>query len=250
MPAGVQPSTSAADRLIVALDFPTAAAALDHVDRLEGQALWFKVGLELFLAAGGSIVSALRDRGFQVFLDLKLHDIPNTVAAAIRSVTPFGASLLTVHAAGGAAMLSAAAEAAAAPHSPRLLAVTVLTSMDAPELRAVGVPDTPAAQVLRLACLATACGIPGLVCSPAEIQLLRAELGPAPILVVPGIRPAGADLGDQRRVATPASAIADGASMLVVGRPVTRSPNPAAALAAILQEIESANHIQARELVP
>ena len=231
---------SARDRLIVALDFPTAAAALDQVDRLEGQALWFKVGLELYLTAGSAIVSVLRDRGFQVFLDLKLHDIPNTVGAAVRSVAPIGASLLTVHASGGSAMLSAAADAASAPDSPRLLAVTVLTSMDATELRGIGVADEPAAQVLRLARLAKSCGISGLVCSPAEVSGLRADPGPAPLLVVPGIRPAGSDQGDQKRVATPSSAIQDGASMLVVGRPITQAPDPAAALARILAEIDQA----------
>jgi orotidine-5'-phosphate decarboxylase len=238
-PSSPPPSASSAarDRLIVALDFPTAAAALAHVDRLDGQALWFKVGLELYLAAGAEILATLRDRGFHVFLDLKLHDIPNTVAAAIRSVSHLGASLLTVHAAGGPAMLTAAAEAATAPGAPRLLAVTVLTSMDAPELNAIGVPGAPAAQVLRLARLAQSCGIPGLVCSPQEVLALRAELGPTPTLVVPGIRPAGAAHGDQRRIATPAAALADGASMLVVGRPITQSPHPAAALAAILAAI-------------
>ncbi len=227
------------DRLIVALDFPTAPQALAHVDTLEGQALWFKVGLELFLSAGPTIVTTLRDRGFHVFLDLKLHDIPNTVASAIRAVTPLGASLLTVHAFGGPAMLTAAAEAASLPGAPRLLAVTVLTSMDAPELQSIGIPLAPAGQVLHLAHLAAASGIHGLVCSPAELRPIRRDLGPSPLLVIPGIRPTGSAQGDQRRIATPQSAIADGASMLVVGRPITQSPNPAAALAAILAEIES-----------
>ena len=158
------------DRLIVALDFPTAAQALAHVDTLDNQALWFKVGLELFLSAGPTIVTTLRDRGFHVFLDLKLHDIPNTVASAIRAVTPLGASLLTVHALGGPAMLTAAAEAAALPGAPRLLAVTVLTSMDAPELQSIGISTAPADQVLHLAHLAASSGIPGLVCSPAELR--------------------------------------------------------------------------------
>ncbi len=229
---------TARDRLIVALDFPTATQALRQVDQLEDQCLWFKVGLELYLAAGGFIVTSLCDRGFNVFLDLKLHDIPNTVASAVRSVSSLGASLLTIHADGGSAMLAAAAEAAAStPHAPRLLAVTVLTSMDAAQLHGIGVPDAPAVQVTRLARLATSAGIDGLVCSPEEIRQLRAELPGDPLLVVPGIRPAGAAAGDQRRIATPASAIADGASMLVVGRPITQAANPADAAAAILAEI-------------
>jgi orotidine-5'-phosphate decarboxylase len=230
----------AKDRLIVALDFPSAAEALAHVDRLEGQAVWFKVGLQLYLSAGASMVTTLRERGFHVFLDLKLHDIPNTVAGAVRSVASLGASLLTLHAAGGPAMLSAAAKAASGPDAPRLLAVTVLTSMDTPQLRSIGVAESPTGQVLHLARLARSCGIHGLVCSPAEIAALRSEPGVAPFLVVPGIRPAGADVGDQRRVATPAAAIHAGASMLVVGRPITQATDPASALAAILAEVEAA----------
>ena len=231
-------STYARDHLIVALDFPTAEQALRHVEQLDDQCLWFKVGLELYLAAGSSIVTSLCDRGLNVFLDLKLHDIPTTVAGAVRSVSPLGASLLTIHAAGGSAMLAAAAEAAAStPNAPRLLAVTVLTSMDDGQLNAIGVPDATSVQVLRLARLAASAGIDDLVCSPEEIRLLRAELPGDPLLVIPGIRPAGSAASDQRRIATPASAIADGASMLVVGRPITRAVNPAAAAQAILAEI-------------
>jgi len=234
------PPSTPRDRLIVALDFPSAASALDLVDRLEGRCQWFKVGLELYLAAGGDIVRLLRGRGFDVFLDLKLHDIPNTVAGAVRSISPLGASLLTIHAAGGAAMLNAAAEAAAtAPGAPRLLAVTVLTSMDAAQLAGIGIASSPAEQVLRLARLAHSAGIDGLVCSPEEVPELRRELA-NPLLVVPGIRPAGTAAGDQRRIATPASAIADGASMLVVGRPITQAADPAGAVEAILAEIASA----------
>jgi orotidine-5'-phosphate decarboxylase len=229
--------TTPRERLIVALDFPSAAAALHLVDSLEGRCQWFKVGLELYLAAGAEIVRLLRNRGFDIFLDLKLHDIPNTVASAVHSVSSLGASLLTVHAAGGPAMLEAAAQAATSPDAPRLLAVTVLTSMDAAQLGAIGVATSPAEQVLRLARLAESSGIDGLVCSSAELSMLRRELGASPLLVVPGIRPVGAAIADQRRIATPATAIADGASMLVVGRPITQSPNPAAAFEAILAEI-------------
>jgi len=228
------------DRLIVALDFPSANAALNLVDRLDGRCRWFKVGLELFLAAGPSIVSTLRSRGFYVFVDLKLHDIPNTVAGAVRSLSESGASLLTVHAAGGRPMLLAAAEAATRKaDGPELIAVTVLTSMDAHQLGQIGIPDTPAFQVLRLAKLAHGAGISGIVCSPQECPQMRAYLGPYRLLVVPGIRPLGAALGDQSRTATPAQALDDGASMLVVGRPIIQAPDPSAAADAILHEMAS-----------
>jgi orotidine-5'-phosphate decarboxylase len=233
------------DSLIVALDFPSAEAALKLADQLQGVCRWFKVGMELYYAAGNPVIERLRERGFEVFLDLKLHDIPNTVAGAVRSVAETGASLLTVHAGGGEAMMRAAAEAASAPGSPRLLAVTVLTSMDATELSGVGVSDAPTTQVLRLARLAKAAGIDGLVCSAEEVAAVREAMGPKAVLVVPGIRPAagaggaGALVGgdDQRRVATPAEAIARGASMLVVGRPITRADDPAKAAAAILTQM-------------
>jgi orotidine-5'-phosphate decarboxylase len=228
------------DRLAVALDLADERQALDLVDHLGNTCQWYKVGMELYYAAGNRIVQQLGDRGFNVFLDLKLHDIPNTVAGAVRSATQAGASLLTIHASGGAAMMSAAAEAAAAPGSPRLLAVTVLTSMDANELAGIGVTASPAEQVLRLARLALASGINGMVCSPEEVAILRKEIGPDSLLVVPGIRPAGSAVGDQKRVATPAQAITDGASMLVVGRPITRATDPAAAARAVLHEIELA----------
>jgi len=232
---------SARDRLIVALDYPTAAAALSLVDRLESRCLWFKVGLELYLATGPSIVETLRARGFNVFVDLKLHDIPNTVAGAVRTLSNVGASLLTIHAAGGRPMLLAAAEAVArTPDGPKLLAVTVLTSMDAQQLSEIGVSATPSAQVLRLARLANAAGIEGMVCSSQEVAQLRSDLGPQGLLVVPGIRPAGSPADDQRRIATPATALADGASLLVVGRPITQSPDPAAATDAILVEMSAA----------
>lgn len=228
------------DRLIVALDLPAAAPALALVERLEGTCTWLKVGLELYYAAGNAFIDTLRKQGFQVFLDLKLHDIPNTVAGAVRSATQAGASLLTVHASGGEAMLTAAAEAAMAPEAPRLLAVTVLTSMDAAELRGIGVSDSPANQVLRLARLAQNCGICGMVCSPEEVACLRTDLGRDVVLVTPGIRGAGDAVGDQKRIATAGEAIARGASMLVVGRPITRAVDPARAASAILAEIARA----------
>jgi orotidine-5'-phosphate decarboxylase len=234
-------STNAKNRLAVALDFPDAKQALALVDTLHDTCQWFKVGMELYYAAGNSFIDELRTRGFDVFLDLKLHDIPNTVAGAVRSATQAGASLLTVHASGGPAMLAAAAEAASAPGAPKLIAVTVLTSMDASELAATGVAGSPAEQVLRLAKLAQAAGIDGMVCSAEEVSTLRTEMGPQTILVVPGIRATGAATEDQRRIATPATAVAQGASMLVVGRPITRATDPAAAARAILEEIAQAS---------
>lgn len=228
---------SPADRLIVAMDVASRTAAAELAGKLEGICRWAKVGMELYYAAGNAVVDDLRGRGFEVFLDLKLHDIPNTVAAAVRSVSSAGASLLTVHAGGGAAMLQAAAQAAAVPGAPKLLAVTVLTSMDAEQLRGVGIQASARDQVLRLARLGTASGINGFVCSPEEVAELRSELSAGPLLVTPGIRPAGAELGDQRRVATPAAALRLGASMLVVGRPVTHAKDPGAAAEAILQEM-------------
>jgi orotidine-5'-phosphate decarboxylase len=227
-------------RLAVALDYPDAQQALKLVDTLGQTCQWFKVGMELYYAAGSTIVRELKDRGFDVFLDLKLHDIPNTVAGAVRSATQAGAGLLTLHASGGSAMMAAAAEAARAPGSPRLLAVTVLTSMDAAQLAGTGITASPADQVLRLAKLATQSGIDGFVCSAEEVAAVRAATGSDSLLVIPGIRPAGTALGDQKRIATPAQAIAAGASMLVVGRPITQAPNPAAAAQAILDEIAKA----------
>ena len=235
-----QEALSPKDRLAVALDLPNEHDALKLVDRLGETCQWFKVGMELYYATGNRIVQQLRDRGFNVFLDLKLHDIPNTVAGAVRSATQAGASLLTLHASGGAAMMSAAAEAASAPGSPRLLAVTVLTSMDANELAGIGITASPAQQVLRLAKLAKKSGIDGMVCSAEEVAALRKETGPNTLLVVPGIRLAGGAMDDQKRIATPAQAIADGASMLVVGRPITRAADPAEAARTILEEIEQA----------
>ena len=236
------PAEEAAGHLIVALDFPSSSQALALVDRLEDRCRWFKVGLQLYLAEGPSIISTLRLRGFNVFLDLKLHDIPNTVAGAVRSLTSSGASLLTVHGLGGSAMLAAAQHAAQTPGAARLLAVTVLTSMDQDQLAGIGIQQSAADEVLKLARLAHAAGVPGMVCSPEEVALLRAQLGNNPLLVVPGIRPAGGNASpdDQRRIATPAAALAAGASMLVIGRPITEAMDPGKAVDAILVEMTKA----------
>jgi orotidine-5'-phosphate decarboxylase len=231
----------AQERLIVALDVPTADAALTLAGKLEDQCQWFKVGLELYIAAGPSIVEKLVSRGHSIFLDLKLHDIPNTVASAVRSASSLGASMLTIHAAGGPAMLAAARDAAANMAAPaQLLAVTVLTSMDRAQLNAIGVPNAPNEQVARLAKLGLDAGINGFVCSPQEVASLRALAGADAVLVTPGIRPTGADIGDQRRIATPTLALEQGASYLVVGRPITQAADPALAAEAILMEIAEA----------
>ena len=231
---------NARDRLIVALDFPTREVALDAVDRIEGQCRWFKVGPELYLSAGNPIIETLRQRGFSVFLDLKFHDIPNTVAGTVRSAARLGADLLTVHAGGGPEMLRAAAEAAASsPEPPRLLAVTVLTSMDQEQLSATGIAVSPSAHALSLAKLAHSCGISGLVCSPAEAAAIRSALRDV-LLVIPGIRPAGSSAADQKRFATPAAALRAGADYLVVGRPITHASDPAAAVHSILDEMNAA----------
>jgi orotidine-5'-phosphate decarboxylase len=232
---------AARSRLIVALDTPDLASALTLVDRLEQTCSWFKVGLELFTTAGPKAVEALTSRGFNVFLDLKLHDIPNTVAGAVRSAASLGARLLTVHAAGGPGMLAAALNAAAAQaNPPQLLAVTVLTSMDAAQLHAIGIAAEPAQQVEQLARMGLDAGIRGFVCSPEEVASLRSLTGRDGTLVIPGIRPAGTTLGDQKRVATPAEALRRGASYLVVGRPITQAAKPAEAAGLVLDEMAAA----------
>jgi len=231
----------AQERLIVALDYPTKEAALGLVDRLDGQCRWFKVGLELYVAAGPAIVETLVQRGFSVFLDLKLHDIPNTVASAVKAASLLGARMLTIHAAGGPVMLSAAREAVAGiANAPELLAVTVLTSMDQAQVSAIGVSRTPAEQVTLLAQMGMAAGIRGFVCSPQEVAGLRQMTGPEGVLVIPGIRPDGASVGDQQRIATPGQALKEGASYLVVGRPITQATEPARAAEAILAEMAGA----------
>lgn len=232
--------TAAREKLIVALDFRAAAPALEFVDQLEHTCTWFKVGLELYLAAGNAVIEALGTRGYSVFLDLKLHDIPNTVAGAVRSASTSGASLLTLHALGGPVMLEAAAnEAQKLQNPPKLLAVTLLTSMDDAQMQAIGLHLPASDQVLKLARMARAAGVDGLVASPLEVAALRAELGAEPLLVIPGIRSAADAADDQKRTASPAEAIASGASMLVVGRPITRAADPAAAARAILHQIAS-----------
>jgi orotidine-5'-phosphate decarboxylase len=228
-------------KIIVALDFPDAASALALVSRLDPALCRLKVGKELFTVAGPELVRELVAHGFEVFLDLKFHDIPNTVAAACRAAAGLGVWMLNVHAAGGRRMMEAAREALAdLPHPPLLIAVTVLTSMSGEDLAEVGVTTAPADQVLRLARLAQSCQLDGVVCSAQEAALLRASLGTDFRLVTPGIRPAGADSADQRRVMTPVEALKAGATDLVIGRPITGAVDPLAALQQIRSDIQNA----------
>ncbi len=236
-------SLSAIDRLCFALDYPDLDSALPIARRLAAEVGVLKIGLELFLREGPRAVAELARLGPRLFLDLKLHDIPATVAGAVRSVGALGVDFLTVHAGGGKAMLEAAAHAASEVSASRpltLLGVTVLTSMDDAELHGVGVGDGAASQVARLGRLAIDSGLGGLVCSVEEVAALRGALGAAPVLVTPGVRPAGAAVGDQRRVGTPATAIESGSSILVVGRPIRQAPDPVAAARAIRVEIGEA----------
>ena len=227
-------------RLIVALDAPGLQEAETLLDRLAGVVEWFKVGSQLFTAAGPAAVELVLKRGGRVFLDLKYHDIPQVVGGAVREATRLGVGLLTVHASGGTVMLRAAAQAGAdgGPARPRVLAVTILTSLDRAILqRELQVPVSVAGQVVHLAGLAQAAGCDGVVAAPPEARQLRLTLGPEALIVTPGVRPAGADAGDQRRIATPAAAIRAGADYLVVGRPITGAPDPAAVAEAILREL-------------
>ncbi|MCA3070720.1 MAG: orotidine-5'-phosphate decarboxylase [Rhodocyclaceae bacterium] len=224
-------------RVIVALDLASADAALEMARRLDPRRCRVKVGKELFTTGGPLLVTRLRAMGFEVFVDLKFHDIPNTVAAACRAAASDGAWMLDVHASGGRRMMEAAREALA-PFSrrPLLVAVTVLTSMDARDLAEVGVPADPEAQVLRLALLARDSGMDGVVCSPREARLLREHCGPGFVLVTPGVRPPTAAADDQSRIATPAEAVAAGAHYLVIGRPITQAADPVEALSSIIEQ--------------
>jgi orotidine-5'-phosphate decarboxylase len=230
---------NARDRLVVALDVPTAEEALLLVDRLAGLAGMFKVGSQLFTASGPDLVRALVTRGEKVFLDLKYHDIPNTVAGAVSAACRLGVSLVDVHALGGKAMMEAAVGAMPAMGT-RLLAITVLTSHDDAGLEELGVAGEVTDTVRRLALLAHAAEVDGVVASPQEVPIVREACGQDFLIVTPGIRPAGARTGDQARSATPATALKAGADLLVVGRPIIDAPDPAAAARAILREMEGA----------
>lgn len=227
-------------RIIVALDYSKATDALIMADQLDPARCRLKVGKELFTHEGPHIVRQLQSRGFELFLDLKFHDIPNTVAAACSAAADLGVWMVNVHALGGRRMMEAARKAIDANAHPTLLiAVTVLTSMAAEDLREIGLSDSPEKEVLRLASLAKDAGLDGLVCSAQEAGVLSERFDENFLFVTPGVRPAGVDAGDQRRVMTPALAIQSGATYLVVGRPITQAPDPALAFDDIWHQVNS-----------
>lgn len=225
-------------KIIVALDYPAAQPALDLVARLEPTLCRLKVGKELFTASGPQLLEQLMQRGFEIFLDLKFHDIPNTTAQACKAAAGLGVWMVNVHALGGGKMMEAAREAVASSASPpKLIAVTVLTSMAQEDLAGIGINATPAEMVLRLATLARDSGLDGVVCSAQEAALLRRRCGNTFCLVTPGIRPADAAADDQSRIMTPRAALEEGASYLVIGRPITKAADPLQALQKISTEI-------------
>jgi len=231
----------ASGRVCIALDFPTRAEVLAAARRFAPRVGWLKIGLEAFVAEGPALVREIADLGPRVFLDLKFHDIPNTVGRAVAAAGRSGADLVNVHAAGGRAMLAAARDAAASvERRPRVIAVTLLTSIDARTLADLPMAGHPEGIARRLALLAKECGLDGVVCSPDDLAGIREACGADFLTVVPGIRPSGSAAGDQKRTASPGEAIRRGAGLLVIGRPVTAAPDPEAALEGILLEIESA----------
>ncbi len=226
-----------ATELIVALDVPNAQEIPNVVKQLPDCVSFYKVGLELYTAAGPAALTYLKEAGKNVFLDLKLHDIPRTVARSVASASQLGVDILTVHACGGRAMLEAAAEAG--KENLNIVAVTVLTSLDQDDLETIGVSRALPEHILALGKLAVSSGLQGLVCSPLETRNFRSEIGDVPILITPGIRPAGAAAGDQKRIATPAMAAADGSSYIVVGRPILEAPDPGLAAEQIVAELHA-----------
>lgn len=228
-------------RVIVALDYPDTGQATGLVDQLDPGQCRLKVGKELFTRAGPAFVEKLVGKGFSVFLDLKFHDIPNTVARACLAAADLGVWMINIHALGGSRMMVAAREAidSRTGERPKLIAVTVLTSLDTKDLREIGLAGDPGENVLKLATLAQGAGLDGVVCSPRESALLRGSLGSDFELVTPGVRPAGVSADDQSRITTPAMAIEAGSDYLVVGRPITQAPDPASALESINSEIRS-----------
>lgn len=225
-------------RIIVALDFAGESETLAMLERLDPGLCRVKVGKELFTRCGPGLVRRIHGEGYEVFLDLKFHDIPNTVAGAVRAAVDLGVWMVNVHASGGRGMLEAARRATEGAET-LLTAVTVLTSLSGQDLTETGIVDEPQTQVLRLAKLAMECGLCGVVCSAMELQPLRGALGMQPLLVTPGIRPSGDDPGDQVRVATPAQAVAMGSNYLVMGRPITQAADPAAKLLQVSRELDA-----------
>ncbi|MEP6801507.1 MAG: orotidine-5'-phosphate decarboxylase [Acidobacteriota bacterium] len=241
IPSGAASAGGAASRLCIALDFPSRHEVLAAAGLCAGRVGWLKVGLEAFVSEGPALVADVAATGARVFLDLKLHDIPNTVGRAVSAAARTGASMVNVHASGGRDMLVAARQALGdEPGRPLLIAVTLLTSLDSRALADLPVAGTPEGIARRLAVLARDCGLDGVVCSPGDLSGIRAACGPSFLTVVPGIRPEGAPSGDQKRTGTPRAAIAAGADILVVGRSVLAADHPDAALDLLLAEIESA----------
>ena len=231
-------NSSVKSPVIVAMDYSDLSSVEAIADQLDPASCRLKVGKELFTYCGPEVVRRLQDKGFEIFLDLKFHDIPNTVAGAVKAAADLGVWMVNVHASGGARMMTAAREALANyQQAPSLIAVTVLTSMEQQDLAGIGVDCSPLDHVQRLAKLTQECGLDGVVCSAQEAPVLRAATGTDFQLVTPGIRPANAEQGDQRRIATPSSAMANGSSYLVIGRPITQHANPLEALAAINRDL-------------
>lgn len=232
-------NASAKEKIIVAVDAPDASSALRLVEPLAGEGCLFKIGLQLFTAEGPSIVTKLQSTGARIFLDLKFHDIPNTAREAVHSAVRLGVDMTTIHLCGGPQMVS---ESISAAHGSKtlILGVSVLTSMDDDSLRAVGIPRTAADQVLHLAEMGVLCGLRGIVASPHEIRPLREKFCNTLVIVTPGVRPAGSDAGDQKRIMTPGDAVKAGADYLVIGRPITGAISPRKALLAIAEEMQAA----------
>ena len=236
----------AKDRIIFAVDVNDEAAAQQWIKTLENRVGWFKIGLELFTATGPKLVESVTSAGIRCFLDLKFHDIPNTVAGAVKSATALGAEMLTVHTSGGRDMLKAAADSASETAEklgkprPKIIGVSVLTSLGDQDMVELGFNRTATEQAARLAELAYQSGIDGMVCSPADLALVRSVVPRDFLVITPGIRPAGSAKGDQTRIATPASAIQAGSDLMVIGRPISQASDPQSAVAEIVAEIEAA----------
>ncbi|MEN6448692.1 MAG: orotidine-5'-phosphate decarboxylase [Syntrophaceae bacterium] len=233
------------DRIIFALDVGDMDQARGWVLKLKGRVGWFKVGLELFTAAGPDIVRLVKDNGIKCFLDLKFHDIPNTVAGAVRSAVRTGADMMTIHLSGGRAMLGAAREASLKEaerlgiNRPKIVGVSVLTSLGGEDLKEIGIDRSPAEQVAHLAQFASSCGLDGMVCSADDLIHVRRQVPASLMLITPGIRPGWSQKGDQKRIATPSSALKAGADLLVIGRPISDSPDPIVAVQKIVDEMET-----------
>lgn len=232
--------SEAKDKIILALDKENIKELEKVLDPLKGELKWVKVGLQLFTKYGPGVVDLFANKGFSIFLDLKLHDIPNTVASAVKSLRDLPIGMLTIHASGGSEMIQSAVQAAEETN-PKLLilGVTVLTSMNQEALNEVGVLKSPLEQVSSLAKMGSQSGLKGLVCSPLEVEPLRKKMGDGPVLVTPGIRPTGSEVQDQKRIMTPAKAVEAGSSYMVIGRPILQAADPLAAFHAIVNEIDA-----------